>query len=181
MLTSVKCRSESERLPFVNFSPPRCVTKPCRLFGLTRPPATLSNGVLTLPVAGGRVNPTNLRGFVTHRGGLKFTKGNRSLSLRHFTLVSTKRGVFLYATTPVRRCRTAGHRSRGRGPVRICFVRGEVVRLARLSNIVRNGKSITATLLLSQQVANFINRVAGSHVVSAGANLGTEQTTVTTA
>jgi hypothetical protein len=141
-------------------------------------PATISNGVVTLPVAGGRVNPNTLRGFVRHRGGLRFTKGNRSLSLRHFTLISTKRGAFLYATTPIRRCRASGLRARH---ARICFVRAEAFRLARLSNVVRNGKTVTATLLLSRAAAHFINKVAGSHVVSAGANLGTEQTTVTTA
>jgi hypothetical protein len=143
-------------------------------------PATISNGVVTLPVAGGRINPANLHGFVTHRGGLKFTKGSRSLALRHFVITSANRGAFLDAATPVRRCR-AFHSRRAQGRVRVCFFRQEGVRLARLSNVVRNGNSVTADLLLSRRAATFINRVAGKQVVAAGANLGSLKTTVTTA
>ena len=38
-------------------------------------------GAVVLPITGGRVNPQNLRGFVRHAGGVKLTKGDRSLSL----------------------------------------------------------------------------------------------------
>ena len=146
-------------------------------------PATLSNGVVTLPVASGRIDPANLHGFILHRGGLRFSKATKSFTLRRFLIVSTTRGAFLDASTPVRRCRTTLHarRGRGRGPVRICFVRGEAVRVARLSHVVVTGNSATADVLLSQKAAHFINRLAGSKVVSAGANLGTAQVTVTTA
>jgi len=144
-------------------------------------PATLSNGVVTLPIAGGRIDPATLRGFVVHRGGLKFTKGNSSLALRHFLITSTKRGAFLDATTPVRRCRAGFHARRGHGRGQFCF-RAVGFRVARLSNVVRNSdNSITADLLLSQRAARFINKVAGSQVVSAGANLGTAKIVATTA
>src|SRR5258708_5747621 len=134
-------------------------------------PATASNGAVTLPIAGGRIDPTTLRGFITHRGGLKFTKGTKSLALRHFLITSTKRGAFLDAATPVRRCHAFRAR-RGRG--RVGVFRSEGVRVARLSNVVRNSdSSVTANLLLSRQVARFINKVAGKPVVSAGANIGT--------
>jgi hypothetical protein len=141
-------------------------------------PATASNGAVTLPIAGGRIDPTTLRGFITHRGGLKFTKGNNSLVLRHFLITSTTRGAFLDAATPVRRC----HALRGRRGGRVCVFRQEGVRVARLSNVVRNAdSSVTADLLLSRPVARFINRVAGKHVVSAGANIGTAKVVATTA
>jgi hypothetical protein len=141
-------------------------------------PATISNGVVTLPISGGRINPTPLRGFIVHRGGLRFTKGSRSLTLRHFLINSTNRGAFLDATTPVRRC----HSARRHGArVRICVLRAAGVRLARLSNAVRNGNTVTADLLLSHQAARFINRLAGHHVVSAGTNIGSAKVTATTA
>src|SRR5439155_8594817 len=140
------------------------------------------NGVVTLPIASGRIDPANLHGFILHRGGLRFTKGTNSFTLRRFLIVSTNRGAFLDASTPVRRCRTTRtHRGRGRGPVRICFVRGEAVRVARLSHVVVSGNSATADLLLSQKAAHLINRLAGKKVVSAGANPGTAHVTVTTA
>jgi hypothetical protein len=143
-------------------------------------PATVSNGVVTLPIAGGRIDPTTLRGFVTHRGGLKFTKGTKSLALRHFLITSSKRGAFLDAATPVRRCHA--FRARRGGRTRVCVFRLEGVRVARLSNVVRNpDNSVTADLLLSRQVARFINNVAGKHVVSAGANIGTAKVVATTA
>ena len=143
-------------------------------------PATISNGAVTLPVAGGRIDPANLHGFVTHRGGLRFTKGTKSLALRHFLITSTRRGAFLDVTTPLRHCRFVRAR-RGHRRARVCFNRATLVRLARLSNVVRNGNSVTADLLLSRRAAGFINRLAGKHVVSAGANLGSLHTTVTTA
>lgn len=141
-------------------------------------PATLSNGVVTLPIAGGRIDPATLRGFVTHRGGLKFAKAKRSLALRHIVITNTQRGAFLDATTPVRRCRAALRPRRGR----VCFFRAEGFRVARLSNVVRNSdNSVTANLLLWRRAAGFINKVAGKHVVSAGANLGTAKIAATTA
>jgi hypothetical protein len=144
-------------------------------------PATASNGVLTLPIKGGRIDPVTLRGFVTHRGGVKFSKGTNSLSLRHFLITSTKRGAFLNATTPVRRCRAFRAR-RGHRRGRVCFTRAEGVRVARLSNVVLNSdNSVTANLLLSSRAARFINKVAGSQVVSAGANFGTAKIVATTA
>ena len=143
-------------------------------------PATASNGAVTLPIAGGRINPTTLRGFITHRGGLKFTKGTNSLALRHFLITSTNRGAFLDATTPVRRCHA--FRARRGGRTRVCVFRLEGVRVARLSNVVRNpDNSVTADLLLSRQVARFINRVAGHQVVSPGANIGSAKIVATTA
>jgi hypothetical protein len=137
---------------------------------------------VTLPIAGGRIDPATLRGFVVHRGGLKFTKGNSSLALRHFLITSTRRGAFLDATTPIRRCRTASHARRGRGRGHLCTFRAAWVRVARLSNVVRSSdNSVMADLLLSQRAARFINKLAGSPVVSAGANLGTAKIVATTA
>ena len=145
-------------------------------------PATLSNGVVTLPIAGGRIDPTTLRGFIVHRGALKFTKGTNSLVLRHFVINSTKRGAFLDAATPVRRCHAFRARRGGQGRVRVCVTRFEGVRVARLSHVVRNGdNSVTADLLLSQRAARFINKIAGTPVVSPGANLGTAKIVATTA
>jgi hypothetical protein len=142
-------------------------------------PATLANGAITFPIAGGRINPTNLHGFIVHRGGVKFTKGTKSLTLRHFLITSSNRGAFLDAARRARHCslaRRANHRRR------VCFTRLEGVRLARLVNGHRQSDgSVTADLLLSRRAAGFINRLAGHHVVSAGANIGSAKIMATTA
>ena len=148
-------------------------------------PATLANGVVTLPIAGGRVNPTNLHGFIRHRGGLKFSKGTSSLTLRHFLITNSNRGAFLEAAVPYRRCSRAslanrrGRRLLGR---RVCIARHRGLRVARLVNGARQPDgSVTADLLLSRQAARLINRLAGHHVVSAGANIGSAKIVATTA
>ena len=141
-----------------------------------------------IPVASGagnalRINPTNLHGFIVHRGGLKFTKGTKSLTLRHFLITSSNRGAFLDAATRARRCSLARQANRrGFTRRRVCFTRLEGVRVARLVNGQRHSDgSVTADLLLSRRAAGFINHLAGHQVVSAGANIGSAKIVATTA
>jgi hypothetical protein len=60
---------------------------------------------------------------------------------------------------------------------------GRVIVLARLTNLAKqatyNGALLSADLKLSGQAARLINRVAGERTVSAGAPLGTAESTVT--
>jgi hypothetical protein len=146
-------------------------------------PATLANGAVAFPIAGGRINPTNLHGFIVHRGGLRFTKGTKSLTLRHFLITSSNRGAFLDAARRARRCSLARRANRrGFTRRRVCFTRLEGVRVARLVNGQRHSDgSVTADLLLSRRAAGFINRLAGHQVVSAGANIGSAKIVATTA
>lgn len=120
--------------------------------------ATASNGSVVLPITGGRVNPTNLRGVVRHAGGIKLTKGNRSLKLRHFVIVSRKRGAVLAVH--------ANRKGKGRNVV-----------LARLANVQRSEAggvtTVTADLRLTKRAAKLINKRLKVGFAKAGALLGT--------
>lgn len=52
-------------------------------------PARLAGGVLTLPVSGGKFDPTSAKGTVEHEGALIFSKGSRSLPLKSLQLKTT--------------------------------------------------------------------------------------------
>jgi hypothetical protein len=55
------------------------------------PPARLQGGVLTLPVSGGKFDPTDSEGTVEHEGALLFAKGARKIPLRSWQLKTTSR------------------------------------------------------------------------------------------
>ena len=120
--------------------------------------ATASNGAVVLPITGGRINPINLRGFVRHAGGIKLAKGNGALKLRHFVIVSKKRGAYLTVR--------AKRKGKGRNVV-----------LARLANVTRSDAggvtTVTANLRLTKRAAKLINKKLGAGFVQAGALLGT--------
>jgi hypothetical protein len=127
-------------------------------------------GSVVLPITGGRINPTNLRGVVRHAGGVKFTKGDRSLSLRRFTIVSTKRGAYLAVHVKGRGAKAKAARTRGRG-------RGRNLVLARLAGVQRseaNGvTTVTANLRLTQRAAKLIRNRFGVAAAQKGTLLGT--------
>ncbi len=124
-------------------------------------PATLDQGDLTLPIAGGRVNTRNLHGVITMRGGLELSKGARSLSLDRLVAVNVERGAALSA--------------------RVGDGRMIIARLTdRSAEVTGSGGTAEADLRLSRPAAKRINRVVGSHIVSAGALLGHATATVTT-
>jgi hypothetical protein len=114
-------------------------------------------GSVVLPITGGRVNPQNLRGFVRHAGGVKFTKGDRSLSLRRFTIVSKRRGAYLVV-------RVRGKRRRN-------------LVLARLTNVQRSNAggvtTVTANLRLTKRAAKLIRNRFGIAAAQRGTLLGT--------
>jgi len=120
--------------------------------------ATASNGSVVLPITGGRVNPQNLRGVVRHAGGIKLTKGDRSVKLRRFVVRSRKKGAVLFVRANRKR-------------------RGRHVRLARLANVQRshaNGvTTVTGELRLTQRAARLINRRLNVNFATANALLGT--------
>ena len=125
------------------------------------------DGSVVLPITGGRVNPQNLRGFVRHAGGVKFTKGDRSLSLRRFTIVSNKRGAYLAVHVKGRgKAKAARKRGHGRNLV-----------LARLAGVQRseaNGvTTVTANLRLTKRAAKLIRNRFGIAAARKGALLGT--------
>jgi hypothetical protein len=123
--------------------------------------ATLdAGGNLTLPIVGGLVNTKNLHGVLVTKGGVKFSKGDRSLRLHRMVAVNRGKGAFLSAKVGKH------HRVR-------------IARLTDRSTDVASGTA-EADLRLSKKAARRINHVAGKHIVSAGALLGHVTATVTT-
>jgi hypothetical protein len=123
--------------------------------------ATAESGSFVFPIHTGFGNPRTFNGVLAHSGGLKFTKGGRSLVLRRFVAVRHRRHAVL----------------------RVRLRSGRVIVLARLTNLAKesayNGALLSADLKLSRQAARLLNRLAGQPVVSAGAPLGTAQSRVT--
>jgi hypothetical protein len=124
-------------------------------------PATLSDeGVLSLPVIGGKVQRSHLYGYVALGGGVKFSKGSHSVALRRLVAVHRAKGSFLTAR-----------------------VRGERRVIARFIHIHKSVSDHTATLsadaVLSAEAAALINAAAHHRVVHRGAPLGSVSATVT--
>lgn len=158
-------------------------------------PATFADGTLTFPIAGGKLESTTSAGFLAHRGGVTFTKGDRSLKLRGVTIgtdgaghdavwalvghrykVSFKRHAHRFAG--------AAHRGRsGARKVRWHF-RWRVARVLALTNVERideSGKStITAGAALTKQGANLLDRKLNTMAFSAGDAVGTVTSTAAT-
>ncbi len=60
-------------------------------------PATQTGATFTFPISGGRLNLKTLHGVIRHKGGLSLSNGTRTVTLRQPTIVSDKRGAWLYA------------------------------------------------------------------------------------
>ena len=129
-------------------------------------------GSVVLPITGGRVNPQNLRGFVRHAGGVKLTKGDRSLSLRRFTIVSKRRGAYLTVHVKGRAGKAKAKAARKRGRRH-----GRNIVLARLAKVTRsdaNGvTTVTADLRLTKRAAKLIRNRFGVAAAQKGTLLGT--------
>jgi hypothetical protein len=177
--------------------------------GVTAAPvgqATAEGGGYVFPIAAGFGNTKTFYGLLAHKGGLKFTKGDRSAVVRRFVAVRGKRGAVLLAQVPglkggCGRLRSAlvrfalNHRSQLRKhpkatrkllrSVRNYCGGGRVIVLAHLTNLAKqsryNGALLSADLTLSREAAGLLNKLAGSKVVSAGAPLGSAQSAVTVA
>jgi hypothetical protein len=165
--------------------------------------ATSENGGYVFPIAAGFGNSKTLYGLLAHKGGLKFTKGDRSAVVRRFVAVRVKNAAVLLAQVPGLRggcghfksaltrfglqhkAQLRKHPKATRKLVRA--VRnycsgGRVIVLAHLTNLAKelryNGALLSADLKLSGEAARLINKVAKSKVVSAGAPLGSAQSAV---
>jgi hypothetical protein len=160
------------------------------------PASTDEVGGYVFPIAAGLGSPRTFYGLLAHKGGLKFTKGERSAVVRRFVAVRVKRGAVLLAQVPGLRggCsrlraalarfnlaepsglrRTPGPRKVLRAVRRYCSG-GRVIVLAHLTNLAKEsqngGALLSADLTLSRESARLLNRLAGAKVVAAGAPLG---------
>jgi hypothetical protein len=168
--------------------------------------ATAEGGGYVFPIAAGFGNTKTFYGLLAHKGGLKFTKGERSAVVRRFVAVRGKRGAVLLAQVPglkggCGRLRSAlvrfGLKHKGQlrkhpkatrqllRSVRNYCSGGRVIVLAHLTNLAKesryNGALLSADLTLSREAAGLLNKLAGSKVVSAGAPLGSAESAVTVA
>jgi hypothetical protein len=125
-------------------------------------PATITNGSVILPIAGGRVSKNTNNGILRHTGGLKFSVGSRSVAVTHFVLIA--------------------HKANGR---LLAWVAGRRIIVARLINashtVSGKGGTLTGELTLSAVAAHKINKRLGKHIVTAGTELGTLTSDVTVA
>jgi hypothetical protein len=163
---------------------------------------TVEGDSYVFPIAAGLGSPRSFHGLLAHKGGLKFTKGERSAVVRRLVAVRVRRGAVVLAQVPGLRggCgrlraalarfhltersglrRTPGPRKVLRAVRNYCNG-GRVIVLAHLTNLSKelryNGALLSADLELSRESARLINRVAKSKVVSAGAPLGHAESAV---
>jgi hypothetical protein len=71
--------------------------------GVTAAPvgqATAEGGGYVFPIAAGFGNTKTFYGLLAHKGGLRFSKGERSAVVRRFVAVRGKRGAVLLAQVP---------------------------------------------------------------------------------
>jgi len=124
--------------------------------------ASLANGSLTLPISGGVVKTPSLDGTLVQKGGVKFTLGKRSVSLRG--IVAHRIGKVAFVTA---------------------FANGHELIVARVAKatVSITGKSAVATgeLKLSAEAARLLNRAFGKHVAGAGVDIGSFKSIVTVA
>jgi hypothetical protein len=165
-------------------------------------PAALEGGMVTLPLRFGFGNPKNYTGVLVHEGGLRFSKGERSVVVRDFIAVRGKHGAVLFAKIAGLRRGGCGHLGQVRRQLRqlakshpaakaqvrtalrdLCHD-GRVILLAKLTNLGKSLEGTTATLTadlrLSMPAAKLINRRFGTSL-RGGALLGSAVSTVTPA
>jgi hypothetical protein len=121
-------------------------------------PATKSSSGLKFPISGGTIRPATLLGSITHRGGVRFSLGGSSISLRSLRVTVTTRGASMSASVAGRRITI----------LRLSLAKAIIGSSGPTTATVRN---ITATL--SPQGARAINREIGTTLFEAGLKVGT--------
>jgi hypothetical protein len=154
--------------------------------------AVAEEGAFVFPIAAGFGNTRTFNGLLAHRGGLRFSKGDRSIVVRRFVAVRRHRTAVLLAQLPglrggcarLRQVAVARRKATRqlRRAVRGYCSTGRVIVLARLTNLGKEvdygGALLSADLELSRQAARLLNRLAGARAVAAGAPLGTAESRV---
>jgi hypothetical protein len=140
-------------------------------------PATAASGVFTFPIGGGHLN-AKLHGTLRLKGGFKLANSAATVGVSRMRIVSDKAGVSLWALVrhpSSRPCARAHRRARIRCRILSHF---DVARIGRVTNTTVSGTTATGTVHITAFTATLINKLAGKHVVSAGAVLGTASITV---
>ena len=140
-------------------------------------PATSDSSGFTFPIAGGKLKTGTAFGFVALRGGLKLTKGDRTLKLRRLLIASGPRGAGVFAFTKRHHgFHRRGFRRGARASQRRRRHFGHWVRVLSLSNVKRadaGGKVvITADAALTRKAAKLLNRKFATTTFAAGQAVG---------
>lgn len=129
---------------------------------LVRPARAGASG-LTFPVTGGAINPANLRGSVSHGGGIRFRAGGRTVTLRapRYTIGASR--STLSASVGGTRLAIASL-SLGRA------------RVGADGPLTKTARDIRATLTAG--AARALNRAFSTHLFARGLRLGTVRTEI---
>jgi hypothetical protein len=126
------------------------------------PTATASSGPdgsLILPTTHGTVSAVKMNGRIFHSGGVKFSHEGHSLVFRDFQLVRRHDRAVLTALV---------------GDRRLVFARVDKFAVS----IVGNEVIVTGQLRLGGETAAALNRLIGSNVATAGAEIGSLKSTI---
>ena len=121
--------------------------------GVTLAPLGKASGSgpeLTFPIARGRTNAAVTRGVIVHRGGVALTKDGRTFRLHRPVAVVTKRAKFLA----------------------VRLGRWRTIRAFRLTDLHKDGSTITATLKLTPRAAKLLGATPGADAGTATTTLG---------
>jgi hypothetical protein len=152
--------------------------------------ATLANGAFSLPVVAGIGRTQDFTGVLVHAGGLRFTKGGRSVLIQKLVAVRTQRNAVVLAQVPGLRggCAKVASALRRFAATHPRFVRrhpgvarrvvraaratcagGRVIVLARITGAAKQvsgaSATLTADLRISAEFARLVNRGLGTSVV----------------
>ena len=142
-------------------------------------PATASGGMFTFPITGGNVNKHNFHGVIRNGGGFTLSNGTQHVQVRRLVTVWDRHGVSVFAVVRRHVQRNCHHT----GPHHVLHCTTVLLttaaRVARVTGVSVSGGSATGTVKITRFTAGVINHLAGSHIVSAGATLGTAKVTPT--
>lgn len=166
--------------------------------------ASLSNGIFSLPVVAGIGRTQDFTGVLVHAGGLKFSKGGRSVVVQRLVAVRSHRNAVVLAQVPGLRggCAKVAAALRRFAATHPRFVRthpgiatrvvraaratcagGRVIVLARITGAAKQvsgtSATLTADLRISAEFARLVNRGLGTSVAP-GTLLGSASSVVTT-
>jgi hypothetical protein len=122
-------------------------------------PASFGSGSMGLPMTGGRINVPTMGGVMLTKGGFKYTKGSRTLTVTGYRLTHVGHVAKLTAVVHGKR-------------IVIATMRSPHVKMT-----ATHGK-MSGALRLSSVWAHLINHLLGMHVVHGGESLGSLTATV---
>lgn len=142
-------------------------------------PATASGSTFTFPIAGGRINPTTLHGYIVHRGAITIsnatTSATTSATIRHLTILAGGKTAGLFGAirrSAHERCHLAGRRHH-RHLVCRTVVRWTPIKLAKITGVTLSGSSATGQAQLTGAAARLLDRLSGGSTFQAGQVIGT--------